>query len=424
MKILIILCLSFSTFSLISAQTTVEERMAKLEEKIEELEIDRAFDRVKLSGTFIGYFERINSRTKDASTDEITNNKGDVASMHIGINIDFAINENFNFYSTLAMGKVLNNDGRTGIEESSYRSLQGSYGYSGSEAKFDVAYLNWKMLDGRLGLALGRMTTRGGPPLNQLDALYRSGTYPRFGYNAIFDGVAAIYDFKDMVPKDMGFKTRLFYTPYYFIDPSDRTQPAMDPDGNEIKRRSDQLALLNEWELDGSQMARKVSIYSLLWYYDNFYDDEYQDSTRAGIELFAALSHTLYFGLEEIADTGFNFSWSYLLVDSKLSGDEKDKSDSSLFNINYAFKNSWVVGFEQIYTDEAFYLDEWAYLQFNEFYQRSNNNGQHYFVAIPFAFNQVLRFGMYNYRAGVSEPNLYDYTERTHNYYTSYRVDF
>jgi hypothetical protein len=423
MKRLILLGFLFCSFSVL-AQTNLEERMAKLEEKIEELEIDRAFHRVRLSGTFIGYFERINSRTKDASTFEITENKGDVASMHVGLNIDFAISENFNFYSTLAMGKVLNNDGRTGLEESSYRSMQGSYGYLGSGAVFDVAYVNWKLLDSRLNFALGRMTTRGGPPLNQLDALYRSGTYPRFGYNAIFDGVAAVYDFNDMVPKDMGFKTRLFYTPYYFIDPIDRTQPAVDPDGNKVQRRSDQLAMLNEWELDGSKIARKVSIYSLLWYYDKFYDAEYQDSLRAGVELYGALSHTLYFGLEEIANTGLNFSWSYLLVDAKLSGSEKEKSESSLFNINYGFKNSWVVGFEQIFTDENFYLDEWAYLQFNEFYQRSNNNGQHYFVAIPFAYNQVLRFGMYDYRAGVSEANLYLYSERTQNYYTSYRVDF
>jgi hypothetical protein len=424
MKSLIVLLVLLSTYSGASAQSTVEERMAKLEEKIEELEIDRSFDKVKLSGTFIGYFERINSRSKDANTDAITKDRGDVASMHLGINIDFAISENFNFYSTLGMGKLLNNDGRKGIEESSYRSIQGSYGYQGSDAKFDVAYLNWKMLDNRLNLAFGRMTTRGGPPLNQLDALYRSGTYPRFGYNAIFDGAAVVYDFKSLLPANMNFKTRLFYTPFYFIDSNDRSKPAQDKEENKIKRRSDQVAVLNEWDLNDSKIARKISIYSMLWYYDNYYDEAYQSSTRPGVEVYTALSHTLYFGLEDIANTGLNFSWSYLLVDSKVSGEEHDKSDSSLFNINYAFKNSWVVGLEHISTDKNFYLDEWSYLQFNDFYQRSNNNGQHYFFTVPFSHNQVLRFGMYDYRAGISEANLYLYTERTQNYYTSYRVDF
>jgi hypothetical protein len=416
-----LLCLSVSS---LFAQTTVEERLAHLEEKVEEINLDRAFDRVHFSGTFITNVEILNSVKTDPTTGEKDKNYGELAGLHVGLNIDFNISEHLDFFTTIAMGKMYNSDSREGISEGSYHSLEGSYAYTGSDAKFDVAYLRWKAFDNRLSLALGRMTTRGGPPLNQLDALYRNGTYPRFSYNAIFDGIAVVYDLRDFMPKDMSFKTRLFYTPYFFTDSNDRTAAQLDPDGNKVNRRSDQVAWLNEWDYNDSTIAKKISIYSMLWYYDSYYDAGYQDTGRPGPEYYRALSHTLYVGLERIRNTGLNFSWSYLQIKDYLDGTGPAKSNSSLFNVNYNFEKGYVVGVEHISTDKNFYLDEYAYLQFNEFYQRSNNKGQHYFFAIPFSHNQVIRFGLYDYKAGVAPANLYLTNDRTQNIYTSYRIDF
>jgi hypothetical protein len=406
------------------AQTTVEDRLAHLEEKVEEINLDRALDRVHFSGTFITNVEFLDSVKTDPTTGEKDKNYGNLAGLHVGLNIDFNISEHLDFFTTIAMGKIYNSDSREGISEGSYHSLEGSYAYTGSDAKFDVAYLRWKAFENRLSLALGRMTTRGGPPLNQLDALYRNGTYPRFSYNAIFDGVALRYDFKNAMPKDMSFKTRIFYTPFFFTDKNDRTAAQVDPDENKVDRRADQTALLNEWDYEHTRIANKVSVYSMLWYYDSYYDAEYQDSARSGPEYYRALNHTLYVGLEKILNTGLNFSWSNLRVNDYLSGEGPSQSNSNLFNMNYTFEKEYVVGIEYINTDKNFYLDEYAYLQFNEFYQRSNNKGQHYFIAIPFNHQQVIRFGLYDYKAGVAPANNYFTNDRTQNIYTSYRIDF
>jgi hypothetical protein len=416
--------LLFLSIPLSFAQTTVEERLAHLEEKLEEINLDRAFDRVHFSGTFITNFEVLNSVKEDPLTGEKDKNHGDLAGLHVGLNIDFKISEQMDFFTTLAMGKIYNSDRREGISEGSYHSLEGSYAYTGSDAKFDVAYLRWKTLEQNLSFALGRMTTRGGPPLNQLDALYRNGTYPRFSYNAIFDGMAVVYNFKDLMPNNMSFKTRLFYTPFFFTDKNDRTAAELDPDGNKVDRHGNQTAWLNEWDYDHSQIAEKISVYSMVWYYDKFYDVEYQDSTRQDPEYYRALSHTLYVGFERIHNTGLNFSWSNLRVKDYLDGTGSSQSDSNLFNLNYNFEKGYVVGVEHIQTDKNFYLDEYAYLQFNEFYQRSNNKGQHYFFALPFSHNQVIRFGLYDYKAGLAPGNNYLVKDRTQNYYTSYRIDF
>lgn len=421
MKILVGLFVLFNSFSVL-AEASIEERLAKLEEKVEEAEIERSFQQLKFSGTFIGVAEILDSHLTDPSNGEVEHNHGVLSGMHLGLNFDYNISDNLDFYSTLAMGKVLNNDGRDGLTQTSYRSNQGSYGYEGSAAKFDVAYIRWKMPHENLSLAFGRMTTRGGPPLNQLDGLDRAGTYPRFGYNAIFDGLAAIYNFKPFMPENLELKTRIFYTPYLYLDSSDRTQAQQDQDG-EVDRRSDQIALLNEFSLLNSAFAKKVNLYSLFWYYDNFYDEDYQIDNNK-VEYYRASNHTLYFGLEKILNSGFNFSWSYLLVHSKSDGSAPERSDSSLLNLNYKSDKGIVLGVEKIFTDSHFYLDEWAYLQFNEFYQRSNNNGQHYFVAFPIENQQVLRLGLYDYLAGKAPANNYMTKERTQNYYMTYRIDF
>jgi hypothetical protein len=79
---------------------------------------------------------------------------------------------------------------------------------------------------------------------------------------------------------------------------------------------------------------------------------------------------------------------------------------------------------EQIFTDRAYYIDDWAYLQFNDFYQRPSSSGQHWFGSIPFPNRQVLRLGVYNYRAKVNTFAGYESKESTQNYYVSYRIDF
>jgi hypothetical protein len=423
-KYLFLLVIVVASAAVAQTPQSLEERIAKLEEKLEEFEIDKSYDRLQVSGTYINYLETINATSKNGTTGKKIADTGEIMSMHVALNFDVNINKNIDFYTTLGMGKVWNNDGREGESQSSYRSYQGSYGYAGSAAKFDVAYIRWKTDEERWSFALGRMTTRGGPPMNQLDALSRNGTYPRFGYNAIFDGVAVVHDFKASLPKDYSVKTRLFYTPTFYLDSSDRKLEAQDADNNTIDRRSNQLTWLNEVERSNTSFAKKISLYSMLWYYDRFYDSEYQSSTREGVEYYRALSHSLYLGFERIAGSGVNFSWSNLRVNSKSDGGTVNRSDAHLFNLNYTFASDHVLGVEQIFTDRSFYIDDWSYLQFNDFYQRPSSSGQHVFGAISFPHRQVLRLGVYNYQAKVDRFAGFDSKQTTQNFYASYRIDF
>lgn len=425
MQLLMVIGFLFCLTSL-SAQASdasLEARLKALEDKFENQELESSLKkRVNFSGTFLNHFESINSQTADDAGVQ-TNNYGTVIGTHVALNMDFQVSSSLDFFTTLGMGKIWNNDGREGETESTYRSNQGSYGYTGSEARFDVAYARWKKK--RWSFALGRMTTQGGPPMNQLDALVRAGTYPRFAYNAIFDGVAFVHHIDTSSWKDLTWVVRGFYTPYFFVDTNDRMQPAEDANnGGRIKRRSDQFALLNEFELKNRSWAKKTSVYSMLWLYNNFYDEEYQDDSNTEVEYYRATSHTLFVGLEGILGTGINLSWSNLRVSDKLTGSEGANSASNLFNLNYVFPNGHVLGLEYIKTDADFYLDDFNYMQFNDFYQRSDNEGFHYFYTYVIDPSQRIRLGVYDYRGEIALQNNWDYRERTRNVYTSYRLDF
>jgi hypothetical protein len=409
----------------LAQKLSLEERVAQLEEQLEEVKLNESLNRFSFSGTFINHVESLSKKSHNKMTGVNRNFNGSAFAMQMGLNIDVAISDNLKFFTTLAMGKLWNNDNREGVEQNSYGSMAGSYGYYGSSVRYDVAYLRWLSKNRNWFLSLGRMTTRGGPPMNQLDGLYRTGTYPRLAYNAIFDGAAAGYDFKDFVPTNQSLITRIFYTPFISLDGTDRAAPLTDEaTGDRASTRSDQIAILNEWEISDLKLAERLSVYSMLWYYDDFYDSEYQDVNRPGIEYFRATSHTFYLGLEKIAQTGFSASLSQLHVQQEISGEAPDTFDAYLTSLIYQFESGRILGAELIHTGRAYYLDDRAYLHFNDFYIRSRNSGQHIFITIPFKFAQVVRLGLYNYSAKSDPVNFEDNQETVNNYYLSYRIDF
>lgn len=419
------LLVALTSRDVLAQNGSIEERITLLEEQLEEVKLSETLNRFNFSGTFINHLETINKKSQNKVSGDDSRFNGSALAMQVGLNIDVEISNNLKFFTTLAMGKLWNNDNRTAVEQGSYGSMAGSYGYYGSGVRYDVAYLRWQSKNQNWFFSLGRMTTRGGPPMNQLDGLYRTGTYPRLAYNAIFDGLAGGYNFKEFMPTNQSFVTRIFYTPFINLNDTDRASPLNDETtGDRVTSRSDQIAILNEWEMSKSKLAERISVYSMLWYYDDYYDSEYQDADRPGIEYFRATSHTLYLGLERIAQTGFSASLSQLHVQQEISGEEPDTFDAYLTSLSYQFEKGHIFGAEIIHTGRAYYLDDQAYLHFNDFYIRSRNSGQHIFFTMPLKYAQIVRIGLYNFTAKSDPANFEDNSETVNNYYLSYRIDF
>ena len=353
--------------------------------------------------------------------------------MYFGLNFDFDVSKNLKFYSTIAMSKFFNNEGRTeGLGTNTYVPYQisetGSYGYSGSTPKVDRAFASYEFDTVPLTLAVGRMPTNNGPPMNQLDGLPRSGTYPRFAFNAIFDGIAGVYDFSNLLPKDNSFKIRAFYQPFTNIDTGDRTKQFVD--GEKINSSTPEYVILNEYALNSlGPVAQRLDVMYMHAQWHNYYTGYYSAPGALGAAMTGIIEtgsdDAVYIGLEDIAHKGLNISWSGLLYKAKDSNlpDVDKESRSYLVDINQTLAgyHNVILGFEYLHTELYHYLDEWTRLNLIPFGTLQNSEGRHFYLAIPLEKKMSARLGYYQM---VSAPGDYFQTERSDSfsYYAELRI--
>ena len=380
-------------------------QLESLNERVTELEAAQALTHARLSGVFINRFEDFRT-TYGVPGQAQDKDRLDTFSTYLALNLDFDVTERLKLYTTLAMSKFWQNDGRNEYAGNWQASEGGSFGYAGSMLRVDRAYMAYAF-SFPLTLAIGRMPTNNGVPINQLDGLVREGTYPRFAYNAIFDGIAAIFDFSRYLPRGNTLKVRAFYTPNINIDKSNRTRQLTDGTVK-VESNTPQYAILGEYSTTRlSPVVDSLSLYYMFYQYIGFYNDGSNTPATPGAApnnpLDSATAHMLYLGLEGIGHIGLNASLSALFYhDTTASLDGSDSttafSQAYLLNLNqrldFILAGS-VVGFELIKTDANFYLDEWTYLNVIPFYSSPASRGVHVFASVPLAEKLRARVGWY-----------------------------
>jgi hypothetical protein len=402
-----------------------------LNDRVTELEAAQALNRVRFSGVFINRFEDF--RTKygppgdDKQQDALT-----TFSTYLAVNMEFDVTSHIKLYTTLAMSKFWQNEGRNEYPGNWQASEGGSFDFSGSTPRFDRAYMAYTF-SFPLTLAVGRMPTNNGVPINQLDGLAREGTYPRFAYNAIFDGIAAVFDFTRYLPQGNALQIRAFYTPNIVIDKSDRTRQLTD--GNvKLPSNTPQYAILTEYS--NTHLGRvldKLSLYYMFYQYRNFYNDGTSTTDPPSNPVDSAYAHMVYCGLEGIGHIGLNASFSALFyhdTEATLDGSSSSTtlSKAYLLNVNQRldFALGSVVGFELIKTDDTFYLDEWTYLNVIPFYSTPASRGIHVFASAPIGPHLNVRVGWYRLHTdpysyiGADSPDETD----SNSFYVQLRLGF
>ncbi len=383
-------------------------RIDQLDQRLSDLELKSILNKFNFSGSFLNHVESYKSDNEDIDSSEKYTYVLNPVLLRVGLNVDAQVTNKINFYSTIGMSKFWNQSGRTPEEVGTgpqYESMKGGYSLSGSEAYFDTAYILYRFTD-NFSLALGRMTTNNGPPIEQVEGVTRSGTYPRFGYNAIFDGLGLIYNASKLLPKNHSLKLRLFYTPFVYIDENKRHQEAEDESSEEqIEALQSQTALLTEYSYTDSMYFEQFDIFYMLWNYESFYEEAFQDDEDDDAEYASATSHALYLGVKKILKTGLSFSYTYYTFKERFDGLDDESSFNYLVNLNYEFSSKSILGFEYINTDDIFYLEDHNSLYISEFYTRHSNNGYHLYVTKPIGVNQILSLGYFNYKAGITDWN-------------------
>lgn len=398
--------LSLSVF----AQAPTSEEIKKINQRLDELETENFTRNFKLSGYMWNVYESYNEKSKNPDGSKNDDQNVNTIGTIIGINVDFNIHEQLKFYSTIGMSKYWQSEDRAGVAGNGSGSKdpearhweaseQGSYGFRSSTARFDRGYLQYTFKDPRFNLAIGRFPTNMGLPINQLDGLDRTGTYPRLAYNAIFDGIAGTANLSNYLPSGQTFIARAFYTPNIFV--AERQNNAQQngqnqnpqSESNQVHSNQPLGALLLEYETRNLGIAKVVKLHQFTNYYTNFYSPGYSG------DYLGSLGSSTFLGFEGIAGTGLNFSGSYLKTDTWEERGDKNHylSDAFLWNTNYNFSNGQVLGVEYMTTDKQYYLDEWTNIYTSDFYRSARMRGFHVFWSMPVVDNVRLRLGMFDY---------------------------
>jgi len=466
MQFLFLLCLVFQT-NIYANETS--KRIEEMESRLDDLELSQALRKFSFSGNFTNQIESFSQTRKrndlfdsapsglQSSLKELRSDQDSYVlpiAMRLELNFDANISKNLNFYSTLGMSKFWNLSGREDRSEGNnqnFKSLRGGYGLKDSGAYFDVAYLRYDFNDSPWTLAIGRMTTNNGPPVNQMDGVGRSGTYPFLSYNVIFDGIAGIYDFKNIVPKDQTLKMRLFYTPFISVDPNDRGSQIVDATGDDndgltgesddnVESHAALITLLTEYSIRDFSWVKRIDLFHSIYTFDKFYDaqrqqpegaapsSEYEPYYNSGIDYEGVTSNTIYLGFNGISQSGLNLSFTYNHFDIRSDGRGYDYSDNYLFTANYVFDNATngghIIGLEFIANDKNKVPTDSTSFYANDFYNLVNGNGAHLYYTATISPNELMRLGYMTYNEGESEFLFNDIDRKSEVSYIRYKVFF
>lgn len=399
-KIIISIIISLSVFAY-----DLQEQVNEIDQRLSDIELMNAIRKFSIHGNFINHWE-----TYAAESDSNGISRGHsvyIFSSLLEIDLNFKLTSNLSFYSRLGMSKLWNTENNEGSYQRSETddtwdtSNQGSFGYWGSTPKFDRAYLSYNFHKNRANFSIGRMSTHKGPPAHQQFNESRTGTYPRFIYNAIFDGMAASYDFSSYLPEKHNLELSFLYTPFVNISKESRTEKRTDKDssGNVVTAKpvTDQFTFQAEYLNNSFDLFELNLIY---FYYK--YNDFYQNVPDEDIYIWNATAHAFYLGLNNIWKKNINFSVSYLNLneDGLTSGENsKDhyKSYGWLYGLNFNFLNQVTLGAEYILTSPEFYVDDWTYYTISDFYRVPNNKGGHVYISFPVFDLTKLKVGYFQY---------------------------
>ena len=395
----------------INAETLLN-RVNQIDSRLTDVELLTLFNKFRINGQIINHWESYNEQVNYGSS-QATGESVYTFSTILELDINFNLTKRLSFYSRLGMSKFWNNENNPGAykhsetDDSWDTSNQGSFGYWGSSPKFDRAYLSYTATNSPLTFAIGRMPTHKGPPGHQQMGDKRTGTYPVFAYNAIFDGIALSYNFKKLLPKYNKLEARIFYTPFVNISEGSRTDNRTVTDSAGNKQKAQSLTTQYNIQLDYSNNKFKdYAKIKLIYFYYN-YKNFFQYVPNDDLYLYDARAHFGYLGLENILRTNLNVNLSYLRVheDEKITGTNEKSYYSSygfLAGINYEFETgllrNYIIGTERIETSPDFYIDDWTYYTLSDFYRVPNNRGSHYYISFPVFDLTRLKLGLFKYK--------------------------
>ncbi len=200
-------------------KSSVEDRLADLENTVLDLEISSLQSKIKFSGELISegsYYDTNNSSTSSR------NSERKYFANTLKLNANSLVTSNLSVYATL-QGSYFYGDTLQDGNEGDYSILTRS---QGDRIRIIKAYFDYGIVPGRLIFSMGRLPTINGPPQHLYVGDRRLGTYPSMAYSLPIDGIALTWNAFVSKKSEQNLTFRGIYTPVIKMDRESPWTPA------------------------------------------------------------------------------------------------------------------------------------------------------------------------------------------------------
>lgn len=437
-------CLAMSS----SYSASTEDRIKELEEKVENLEFQSYENFFKLNGTLETQFNSIKTEDKKAwsafsaagsaiSNTADTTDRNKYYQLFFNLNMESHPNERLSFFGRMSTVKYWSAGSHTSTysDNQTYSEFgQGASGNYSSGIYLERAFGNYKISD-NLIFSMGRLPTIDGPPKHTSHGESLMGNYPQFGFAGIFDGAALTYATK---LGSGAFRAKYIYTPFQTLDFENTSRKLTDSAGKQWDTTTDANSLILEYENDNLSFARKFMAMFQFFHMEGM--PLYAKSktiqlsgttpsacaaasecptivTQSNLSI-GLTRYVLHLELNDIANSGLDFSVQYLTGKTKSNGlitisaatgtvfsggwmtnktsDEKT-GGATLVNLRYrlpfsSIKNPYF-GYEFLTADKEAFMYDIAGTDPVGFYTTRDGQGHHMYWIQPFSGNLKMRLG-------------------------------
>ncbi len=209
--LLFLFALSLGALPMAQAQT-LEEKVAKLEDKLAEMEANNSTNIFKFSGTSVTRYDVLSTESKTPAVV----NEGYLPYLRsrFSINAEADFNQYITMHSRFTTTKFFNKWRSTGNLSTYASDTGGSDSYQDSNVTLETGYLDIKFPSLSSVLSIGRIPTSDGPPAHYWDGLDRQGTYPLLAFGGTLDAIAWSVNLASLMPQNQSLSVRLIAAPF------------------------------------------------------------------------------------------------------------------------------------------------------------------------------------------------------------------
>lgn len=308
-----------------------EDRMAKLENRIAELEAAQSLNIFTFGGLLETRYDNLRTNNSTYGGNTAIDGNVDYLRLRASFDVNANVSKNIKVYSRFTSSKYSNlwykttsGASPTGTATEISYDLSVAKAENGANVYIEKFYSDVTIPDTGFVFSFGRLPTSDGPPFNQANGRPRAGTYPGLIYNSELDGLALSYN----KPVDSGtWSARFVYTPFTTVTNGNGKLLSYPVITNPVagsaqqKTMQDLDSLMVEYNTNKLSFAESMSVILQSYIFNTYIGGEELSAGAGGSgRLDLGISATaLYFGLDNILNSNLDLSATYLTssVDNK-----------------------------------------------------------------------------------------------------------